>query len=58
MLRVIDASVAVKWIIEEPDSGLARDLLKEPANQFTAPELIHAEVLNVLWRKTLKGDLS
>jgi predicted nucleic acid-binding protein len=58
MLYVVDASVAAKWIIEEPDSGLARKLLEDPANQFIAPELIHAEVLNVLWRKTLKGDLS
>jgi predicted nucleic acid-binding protein len=53
MLLVIDASVAAKWFVQEPDSAEAAALLDDPGNEFIALDLIRAELLNVLWRKWL-----
>lgn len=41
---VIDASVATKWFLKEPDSLLARELLKKGNIPFVAPDLIRMEV--------------
>jgi predicted nucleic acid-binding protein len=44
---VVDASVAVKWVIEEPGSDAARALvLEEP---LLAPDFLIVECANVLW---------
>lgn len=53
-LRVIDASVAVKWFVrEETGKRAAMELLEEiesaPAN-FAVPELFFNEMLSVLCR--------
>ena len=45
MKLVVDASVAIKWMIEEQDSALA-DRLLDGAHDFLAPELIVAEVIS------------
>lgn len=52
---VIDASVALKWFLDEPGSDEARrlSLLK-----LHAPALLLAECGNVLWLKTKAGDYS
>jgi predicted nucleic acid-binding protein len=52
---VVDASVAIKWIVEEPDSGLARSLA--PA-RLEAPDLLPIECANILWKKAAIGDLT
>ena len=52
---VVDASVAVKWAVEEEDSDKAEQLSAVP---LYAPSLLLAEVANVLWRKTRTGDLT
>lgn len=54
MKCVIDTSVAVKWVVPEPDSASALDLLE---HQMLAPELLLPECLNVLWRKRMKMEL-
>lgn len=46
---VIDASVAVKWVLEEPGSDWARALPTMGA-EMSAPNLLCAECGNVLWR--------
>ena len=47
-MKVVDASVALKWFKQEGGSDEARTLLlREP---LIAPELILAEVLNAAWK--------
>lgn len=54
MIKVIDASVGVKWFLNEPDSGLARELLEEMgthSKKFVVPELFFYEVYAVCMRR-------
>ena len=53
---VVDASVAVKWLVPEVHSGAARTLLR-PESELLAPDLIRAEVGNVLWKRWRRGEL-
>ena len=46
---VVDASVAVKWVIEQKNSEQVRALVCSPA-RLLAPTLVLAEVGNVLWK--------
>ncbi|MGN6573805.1 MAG: type II toxin-antitoxin system VapC family toxin [Pseudolabrys sp.] len=48
MTLVVDASVAVKWVLSEPGSPNARSLQAEGG--LIAPSLIAAEVGNALWK--------
>jgi predicted nucleic acid-binding protein len=52
---VVDASVAVKWVLPEPDSGLAAAL--RGADALVAPSLVIAEIGNVLWKNVLRGHI-
>lgn len=52
---MVDASVAVKWVVQEPDSGAARSLAQA---RMEAPDLLHIECANILWKKTRLGDLT
>ena len=56
MSVVIDASVALKWVIEEEGSDAARDLLLNQA--LSAPDLLIVECANVLWAKARRGKVS
>jgi len=53
---IVDASVAIKWLIEEPDSALA-DRLLDGAHDFLAPELIIAEVISAAWKQRRLGSI-
>ncbi len=58
---VIDASVAVKWYIPEPLSDPASRYLKELKERkavLTSPDLIIAEIGNVVWKKLKNEELS
>jgi predicted nucleic acid-binding protein len=52
---LVDASVAIKWVVEEPDSGKAILLLDR---QLVAPDLLCAECGNILWKKVAKRELT
>jgi predicted nucleic acid-binding protein len=52
---VIDASVAVKWVLPELDSDRAEALLD---HALAAPDVLFAECANVLWKKVRRGELS
>jgi len=52
---VIDASVAVKWVVTEPGSELAEPLLDRT---LVAPDLLFAECANILWKKVRRGELT
>jgi predicted nucleic acid-binding protein len=57
MTVVVDASVAVKWYVRQPDSAAAR-LLSEAEESLIAPDMIMAEVANALWRHVKAGETS
>ncbi len=54
MRRVIDASVAAKWLAPEPESPQADRLLDD---ELLVPSLLFADVANVLWKKQAKGEM-
>jgi predicted nucleic acid-binding protein len=53
---VIDASVALKWVIEEDGSEAARGLLLSEV--LAAPDLMIVECANVLWAKEKRGTIN
>ena len=52
---VIDASIAVKWVVEE--EGTPEALALRQKAKLIAPELLVAECANVLWKKVQRGEL-
>jgi predicted nucleic acid-binding protein len=54
---VIDASVAVKWLLPEEYSEQAESLLVE-SSTFSAPDLLFAEVGNSLWKRVRGRELT
>jgi len=48
MTLVVDASVAAKWFIQEPETPFA-DVIRN-AESVIAPDLIIAEVMNAAWK--------
>ncbi|MCY3826801.1 MAG: type II toxin-antitoxin system VapC family toxin [Candidatus Dadabacteria bacterium] len=53
---VIDASVAIKWVVEEGGTAEALDVLRNA--RLSAPDLLIAECANILWKKVLQSDIS
>ena len=53
---VIDASIAIKWVVEEEGTTAALALRQQA--KLIAPELLVAECANILWKKVLRGELS
>ena len=47
---VVDTSVVIKWLLPELHSSAARRVLTED-NQLLAPDLLWAEIGNVLWKR-------
>ncbi len=56
MRFVIDASVVVKLLVDEPDSDAARELTAS-GEELHAPRLMVSEVANALWRKARLGQV-
>lgn len=52
---VVDASIAVKWVVTETGSERAITLLD---HALIAPDLLFSECANILWRKVRHGLLS
>ena len=58
---VVDASLAIKWLLEEDDSDKAHAVLQSWIAQDTAriaPHLMPFEVANALHRRVVRGELS
>ena len=55
MRIVIDASVALKWVVSEADSDAADAILDQ---DLMAPVLWLAEAANVLWRKARTREIT
>ena len=52
---IVDASVALKWIVLEDDSGAAMELLGR--DDLAAPDLLLIELGDALWNKKRQGEL-
>jgi len=58
MKLVLDASVAVKWVLPEPDTPKAlalRDDFRNQIHEFLAPDTFSVEVAHALTRAERKG---
>lgn len=58
---VVDASLALKWVLEEEDSPRAKSLLQEWIDndvEIIAPALFAYEVTSILYRQTVTSKLS
>lgn len=53
---VVDASIAVKWAVEEEGTSLALGL--RHGRRFAAPEPLIVECANILWKKVQRGEVS
>jgi predicted nucleic acid-binding protein len=53
---VIDASILIKWVVEEDGTNLALALRQKA--RLMAPDLIVAECANILWKKVQRKELS
>jgi predicted nucleic acid-binding protein len=53
---VIDASIAVKWVVEEEGTREALVLLR--SGKLAAPDLLVPECANILWKKVQRNELT
>ncbi|PKP97722.1 MAG: PIN domain nuclease [Alphaproteobacteria bacterium HGW-Alphaproteobacteria-13] len=53
---VVDASVAVKWVVTEDGTAEAVSLLS--VRPLAAPDLLIAECANILWKKVARAELT
>ena len=56
MRLVIDAGVAVKWLVQEKDSEAAQNLAAG-TGELHAPRLMASEVVDALWWKARQGEI-
>lgn len=54
---VVDASVALKWLVPEVDHAAALRVL-ESGRDLVAPDLISVEVANAIWKKVQRQELT
>ena len=53
---VVDASVVIKWVVQEEGSDAAIRLIERPT--LSAPDLLIPECANILWKKVRRGELT
>lgn len=56
MTLVVDASVAVKWLVREEKTEAARALLRTP-EPLIAPDWLMAEAASTFWKKVKRSEL-
>lgn len=56
MKLVVDASVAIKWYVQQPLTGAARQIAAS-GDLFIAPDLILAETANAFWKYVRAGQI-
>jgi predicted nucleic acid-binding protein len=54
---IVDASVAFKWFVNEPDSATALGV-RSSDRDLIAPELVVSEVCNSAWKSFRRGELT
>lgn len=55
MTLVIDASIAIKWVVAESGTDAALSLRRE---RLFAPDLLIAECANILWKKVARREMA
>lgn len=53
--HIVDASVAIKWVVAETGTSEALKLL---GHRLIAPALLQVECANILWKKVKRGEMS
>lgn len=57
-MRVVDASVVMKWhLVEEPGADAAQELLLTNS-QFAVPDLLFLEAATVVWKNVRRGSVT
>ncbi|MDP9361416.1 MAG: type II toxin-antitoxin system VapC family toxin [Acidobacteriota bacterium] len=56
-MGVVDASVVIKWHIEEADSEAAQSL-RRTSERFAIPDLLFVETATVVWKNVRRGLMS
>ena len=56
MTVIVDASVALKWVLTEDGTDRARALITQ--RPLAAPDLLWVECTNVLWVKARRGQIT
>jgi predicted nucleic acid-binding protein len=56
-MLVVDASVAIKWVLPEADSDRALSL-RARGVPFAAPSLLVEEAANVAWQRVRRGEIT
>jgi predicted nucleic acid-binding protein len=54
---VIDASVAVQWVLPETQSDAA-NALRLAGEPLIAPDLVYAEIGNAIWKRAIQREIS
>lgn len=57
MTLVVDASVAAKWVLPEPDSDAAERVLFAD-DTLIAPDFLLVEVANTFWKVIRRGEMT
>lgn len=57
MTWIVDASIAVKWMVAEPLHDKARRLLAD-TDLLEAPDLLFPETTNTVWKKLRRGEVT
>jgi predicted nucleic acid-binding protein len=55
---VIDANVAIKWVLPEAHSDTALSILDNDDNQLLVPDFFFSEITNILWKRIQRDELS
>ena len=58
---VVDTSIVLKWVLDEPDSATALELLNRWIREgivIQAPALLTYEVANALFQRVCKGEIT
>ncbi|MCC5898136.1 MAG: PIN domain-containing protein [Phormidium sp. GEM2.Bin31] len=55
---VIDANVAIKWVLPEIYSDRALSLLDNDHDELLVPDFFFSEITNILWKRTQRGELT
>lgn len=56
-VRVVDASVVLKWIVPEVGSHAARALL-DGQHEFVAPDLLCLEIASAIWTRVRRKEFT
>jgi predicted nucleic acid-binding protein len=54
MTLIVDASIAVKWLLDEEGSEQARKAVQ--GRDLAAPAFLRLEVFHVVWRRSRRGE--